>query len=123
MAQAIIAGVKDAGLDASIIVGEPFEARRESLKNELGVEAIESNKEAQPISDVTQTEDLYSVAGLPLATVSDLAKRFEEAVVRVNTPRGLGSGFIIHTDGYVITNFHVIEGETEVTLKKMQAIR
>ena len=39
MAQAIISGVKDAGLDATIIVGEPIEARRESLKNDLGVEA------------------------------------------------------------------------------------
>ena len=42
MARAIISGVKDAGLDASIIVGEPFEARRESLKNDLGVEATDS---------------------------------------------------------------------------------
>ncbi len=32
MAQAIIVGVNDAGLDTSIIVGEPFEVRRESLK-------------------------------------------------------------------------------------------
>jgi pyrroline-5-carboxylate reductase len=46
MAQAIISGTKSAGIDASIIVGEPFEARRESLVNDLGVEATASNKEA-----------------------------------------------------------------------------
>lgn len=46
MAQAIIAGVKDAGLDASIIVGEPFEMRRESIKTDLGVEVTDSNKQA-----------------------------------------------------------------------------
>ena len=52
MARAIISGVKDAGLDASIIVGEPFEARRESLKNDLGVEATDSNREAVTGADI-----------------------------------------------------------------------
>jgi len=52
MAQAIISGVKDAGLDASVIVGEPFEMRRESLKNDLGVEATASNKEAVTGADI-----------------------------------------------------------------------
>jgi pyrroline-5-carboxylate reductase len=52
MAQAIISGVKDAGLDASIIVGEPFEMRRESLKNDLGVDATASNKEAVTGADI-----------------------------------------------------------------------
>ncbi|MGY8880675.1 MAG: pyrroline-5-carboxylate reductase family protein, partial [Dehalococcoidia bacterium] len=52
MAQAIIAGVKDAGLDASIIVGEPSEARRTSLVDDLGVEATVRNKEAVSGADI-----------------------------------------------------------------------
>ena len=52
MAQAIISGVKDAGLDASIIVGEPFEVRRETLKNDLGVEVTASNREAIAGADI-----------------------------------------------------------------------
>lgn len=66
MAQAIIAGVKDAGLDASIIVGEPFEMRRESLVNDLGVEATASNKEAITGADIVvlsvKPQQLDSVA-------------------------------------------------------------
>ncbi|MGB1749002.1 MAG: pyrroline-5-carboxylate reductase [Dehalococcoidia bacterium] len=52
MAQAIIAGVKDAGLDASIIVGEPFEMRRTTLTESLGVEATASNLEAISGADI-----------------------------------------------------------------------
>jgi len=42
--------------------------------------------------------------------------RSAESVVKIRTPIGLGSGFIIHPDGYVVTNFHVIEGEHKITV-------
>lgn len=50
---------------------------------------------------------------LPL---DDAVKAVGEAVVLVRTPIALGSGFVVHPEGYVVTNDHVIEGSNELTV-------
>ncbi len=57
---------------------------------------------------------LYRTADLPRTTIEDATRRFGEAVVMVSTPGGLGSGFVISPDGYLITNYHVIARETRI---------
>jgi serine protease Do len=65
---------------------------------------------------VSTSSDLYSTADLPVTSAKALAERFGEGVVLVSTPGGLGSGFFITDEGHLITNFHVIEGETKISI-------
>lgn len=53
----------------------------------------------------------------PVRDVRELVNLLGEGVVQVSTPGGLGSGFIINSDGFLITNFHVIEGETQISVE------
>ena len=66
--------------------------------------------------ELATTEDnrLYKTANLRKTTIEKCVDAVSEAVVKISSPSGTGSGFFINEDGFVITNYHVIERETRI---------
>ncbi len=65
---------------------------------------------------IVAEQGIYSTGRQDAAPVSDLVGRQGDSVFMVRTPAGLGSGFFISAEGHLITNYHVIEGQTEITV-------
>ena len=79
---------------------------------------IQQPDQAQPSGH--DDNGYFTTGQLDAAPVSELVRRFGDAVVIVKTPRGLGSGFIISDEGHLITNYHVIERSLNVSVTIFQ---
>jgi serine protease Do len=75
--------------------------------------------QAQTTAEASAGQGFYrtDLSSSPDQSVRELVKTLGSAVVQVRTPAGLGSGFFLNRDGFLITNFHVVEGETQISVE------
>jgi len=86
-----------------------------------GLEARSSKADDLPTAAADTVKDkLYSTVSRQKTTIEKCVERVSEAVVKVSTPAGIGSGFFFNPDGYLITNYHVIEKETRIEVTIFQ---
>ena len=91
-------------------------------KDIVRIQKAKENPDATAVAaagGATASGGLYTTAatGRPEKSVRELVNDIGEGVVQVRTPSGLGSGFFLNADGHLITNFHVIEGETKISVE------
>ncbi|HUG90572.1 MAG TPA: trypsin-like peptidase domain-containing protein [Planctomycetaceae bacterium] len=111
-----------------LVQGEVLKEQSDALYVDIGIDVIRVPREQirerrQPdgaapdtASETDERQSIYRTARLPIRSVKELAERFGEGVVLVQTPAGLGSGFIINEHGHCVTNYHVIEQETRIAV-------
>lgn len=79
------------------------------------IDAVDSNDANQlAVQLVSDDMKLYKTAKLRKTTIEKCVEAVAEAVVMVSTPAGTGSGFFLNEEGYLVTNYHVIERETRI---------
>ncbi|MGI0486374.1 dynamin family protein [Pantanalinema rosaneae CENA516] len=78
-----------------------------------------SDNQVKPVATVTPAE-MIQIRGVPVLEDDDPIGRGVAATVEVYTPAGSGSGFIIHSDGLIVTAQHVIEGAQGLSYRNVK---
>lgn len=112
------------------IEGDVLKEKNGILFIDIGVEIVRvpldrietrtASGEKNPSKTEVKQESIYRTANLQEKSVQELAEKFGEGVVLIQTPAGLGSGFIVNEDGHCVTNYHVIERETRIAVTIFQ---
>jgi serine protease Do len=116
--------------NGATIQGQVVLEREEAVYVDLGFDLLSLPKAAIAAVSSLNTETdaallpadgesgtLYRVAAdRDDLTIRDWVDELGEAVALVQTPTGLGSGFVINEDGYVVTNDHVVAGEHRISI-------
>lgn len=111
--------------NGSVINGNVLRANDEGVVFDLGYDVIHIPRkkildlkygDQEAVKSKTVQEDIYSVGRLKPEAVKTLVDKRGDSVVMVKTVSGLGSGFFISDKGHIITNYHVVEREKQITI-------
>lgn len=102
-------------------LGESIDETRRDNQYQIGeVSRAVSRQRTELQTQITaQQETLENQINVLRASQSDFSGVIEDvilSVVSVGTDKSAGTGFIVHAGGYVVTNYHVIQGSRFITV-------
>lgn len=115
--------------NGALIKGKILKKTKKAVIVDLGfdllripsIEILEiSNKIEAQKQTKEQKHSLYTAKHMEKVSTSEGVQDFGSSVVIVRSPGGLGSGFLINKHGYIITNFHVIQGQKHINITRFK---
>jgi serine protease Do len=76
------------------------------------IKAVRGAATAGP--EALDAKRLYTRGRLALRDMQSLVRELGPAIALVKTPAGLGTGWLCHPDGFLVTNHHVVAGERNI---------
>jgi len=91
-----------------------------SNNSSKGVVEAKEPSQGQDLSSITQKQQQQGEEERRLLTLPELFSKVEQSVVQITVQkgnaRGVGSGFVYDKQGHIVTNYHVVEGASKVTV-------
>ena len=97
---------------------DSLQADTQSKFNELTTSLLQTKEDLQTLDSELGSldEELVSLKASTSADFSGIIDDAIKGVVTIKTDISQGTGFIIDNDGYVVTNYHVMEGATAAAI-------
>ncbi|WP_026909265.1 trypsin-like peptidase domain-containing protein [Paucisalibacillus globulus] len=88
-----------------------------NVPNRLATEILPKEQGPQVVETTAPSAEKQELQDEQKRELSDIISTAQETVYTVFTPYSQGSGFLYNNSGAVVTNAHVVEGETAVFIK------
>ena len=100
----------------AVFVDVGFDIIKVPRSSVITLRYLEEKKPAPQEEIFTSELFINSPSNTKSSSLKNLVDVLGEAVVLIRTPIGLGSGFIIHPSGYLVTNDHVVAGDRQISV-------